>query len=455
MNAAADTHLLLPRIRSALFEIAAREPQHAPRWVLWVVCTLVIVLLAWAIFAHLDIVAVAQGRLVPQTYVKIVQPAEAGIVREILVDEGDRVKEGQVLVRLDATENTADSTAAERELAIQRLQVRRIDAELQGRPMSRQPQDDAALFSQAQAQARAHRQQFLDSIAQENASRERAVKELAASVEILRKLEKTLPSYQRSADSYEKLAAEKLVGTLQAEEKRRDATEKAQDLESQRATVDSLQAAVSQSDRRIVQLKSTYDSELRTARMDALQRATQLEQDGVKLKYRQGHLELRAPQAGTVKELATTTIGAVVQPGTVLLSLVPVHEPLLAEVAVENQDIGFVRPGHHVRLKVATYPFQKYGMLEGVVKTVIADASAQKTDSPRGVGQGGGDAPPQTQSFKAMIELREQAIGLEGAIFPLAAGMQLTAEIVEGKRSVLEYLLSPVRRVTSEAGMER
>jgi multidrug efflux pump subunit AcrA (membrane-fusion protein) len=72
--------------------------------VLWVVCTLVIVLLAWAIFAHLDIVAVAQGRLVPQTYVKIVQPAEAGIVREILVDEGDRVKEGQVLVRLDATE---------------------------------------------------------------------------------------------------------------------------------------------------------------------------------------------------------------------------------------------------------------------------------------------------------------------------------------------------------------
>src|SRR5947207_7128253 len=97
--------------------------------------------------------------------------------------------------------------------------------------------------------------------------------------------------------------------------------------------------------RRLVQIKSSYESDLRTARQEAVGRATQLEQDGVKLKFRQGHLELRAPQAGTVKELATTTIGAVVQPGTVLLRLVPVHEPLLAEVAVDNQDIGFVQAG--------------------------------------------------------------------------------------------------------------
>lgn len=446
---------LMPRIRSALFEIATREPEHAPRWVLWIVCALFTVLLIWAIFAQLDIVAVAQGRLVPQTYVKIVQPAEAGIVREILVDEGDRVSQGQVLVRLDATENTADSTASERELAIQQLQVRRIEAELAGQTMSRQVGDDAVLFTQAQAQARAHRQEFLDSVAQENAARERARKELAASVEILRKLEKTLPSYQRSAESYEKLAAEKLVGSLQAEEKRRDATEKAQDLESQRATVESLEAAVLQSDRRLVQLKSAYESDLHTARVDALERATQLEQEGVKLKFRQGHLELRAPQAGTVKELATTTIGAVVQPGTVLLSLVPAHEPLLAEVAVENQDIGFVKAGQRVRLKVATYPFQKYGMLEGVVKTVMADSSTKASNVPRGNEPGNSDAVSQMQSFKVMVELEKQAIHVNEARFSLAAGMQLTAEIMEGKRTVLEYLLSPVRRVSSEAGMER
>ncbi len=88
----------------------------------------------------------------------------------------------------------------------------------------------------------------------------------------------------------------------------------------------------------------------------------------------------QGPQAGIVKELATTTLGAVVQPGTVLLSLVPVDEPLLAEVAIENQDIGFVQPGQSVRLKLAAYQFQKYGMLEGIVKTISADAQSASQD---------------------------------------------------------------------------
>src|SRR5882757_9380193 len=105
------------RIRSAIFEIAAQEPEHAPRIVLWVVAALIASLLIWISIAQLDIVAVAQGRLVPQTYVKIVQPSAAGIVREILVKEGDEVTAGQVMVRLDPTENSADTTATERELA--------------------------------------------------------------------------------------------------------------------------------------------------------------------------------------------------------------------------------------------------------------------------------------------------------------------------------------------------
>lgn len=453
MSASAETGGMIPKIRSALFDIAGREPERAPRWALWVICTLFAVLLLWITFAELDIVAVAQGRLVPQTYVKIVQPADSGIVREILVKEGDQVAQGEVLVRLDATENTADSTAAERELTIQQLQVRRIDAELAGVPMVRLAGDDVLLFAQAQAQGKAHRQEFVDALAQEQAAGERTRKDLVAGEEVLRKLEQTLPSYLRSAKSYDELAQQKLVGALQAEEKQREALEKAQDLKSQAATVEGLQAAVAFSNRRLIQLKSSYDSGLHAERMTAQQRITQLEQDGVKLRYRHEHLELRAPQAGTVKELATTTIGAVVQPGTVILSLVPIHEPLLAEVAVENQDIGFVRSGQKVRLKVATYPFQKYGMLDGTVRTVLADASnSQEERTTRGANAANGEA---SQSFKAMIEIRTQFLHLEDARYPLAAGMQISAEIIEGKRSVLKYLLSPVQRIASEAGMER
>jgi len=142
---------------------------------------------------------------------------------------------------------------------------------------------------------------------------------------------------------------------------------------------------------------------------------------------------------------------AVVQPGTVIVTLVPLREPLLAEVSIENQDIGFVAPKQPVRLKLAAYQFQKYGMLDGVVQTVSADASEQANSS-----EAKTTSPPSNGTvFKALIELKRQELDANGLVLPLAAGMQVSAEILQGKRTVLEYLLSPVQRIASEAGMER
>ncbi|MFO1401334.1 MAG: biotin/lipoyl-binding protein [Steroidobacteraceae bacterium] len=203
----------LLRVRSALFDVATREPESAPRWTLWAIAVLLGVLLAWSLFARLDVVAVAEGRLVPLSYVKIVQPADAGIVREILVREGAHVAAGQVLVRLDPTENAADSTAVGRELGAQRLQLRRIDAELGGVPLAPESGDDPAHYEEARAQYRAHSQALLDALAQESQAGERAAKELAAARATERKLERTLPSFERTAAAYEKLAGQQLVGT--------------------------------------------------------------------------------------------------------------------------------------------------------------------------------------------------------------------------------------------------
>lgn len=451
---------LVPRIRSALFDIAAHPPGQAPRWTMWTITALFSFLVLWAFFAELDIVAVARGRLVPQTWVKIVQPAQAGIVRDILVREGDMVAAGQVLIRLDPTETTADRLAVERELAIQQLQLRRIDAELDSRMLIAADGDDARLFAQAEAQRHAHRQAYEDALAEQQAALKRAERELAAAKEVLSKLERTQPGYRRAAAAYEKLATQHLVSELQAEERRRAAIENQQDLQAQHAIVESLTAGVDEARKSIARLKSTYRSDLQTERLQVSSRIGQLKQEQVKANYQQDNLELRAPQAGIVKTLATTTLGAVVQPGTVLLSLVPGEEPLMAEVMIENQDIGFVRPGQPVRLKLATYPFQRYGMLEGVVKTVISDSQAQSAGpspqrEPNASGTESGVAS--TLAFKATIELKAQALELANAEagLPLAAGMELSAEIVEGRRTVLQYLLSPVRRVASEAGMER
>ncbi len=440
---------LVPRIRSALFEVATEDAAPARRLTLWAICMLFALLLLWALVAKLDIVATAQGRLVPQTYVKIVQPAEAGIIREILVNDGDAVAAGQVLIRLDPTESAADSSANAQQLALERLQVRRLESELAGVPLRREPSDDALLYSRVEAQSTAQRKSVADAVAQAEAARNRAARELEAEIGTLRKLEKTAPMLRSAADSYSKLASEKLVGRLEAEERQRLATEREQDLESQRATVESLRAALVVAERNAAQIRSRSRSELQSQLVEASARVGQLEQADVKLGYRNRNLELRAPQAGVVKDLATTTVGAVVQPGTVLLNLVPVGEVLRAEVQIQNEDIGFVREGLPVRLKLATFPFQRYGMLEGKLITVSADIAPQAGSSDRA------RELPSSPSYKGVVELSEQVLHGGMGQFAVAAGMQVTAEIVEGDRTVMEYLLSPVQRVASEAGQER
>jgi hemolysin D len=444
---------LAPRVRSALFDVVREEPGNSSRIALWALGALVVALFLWSVFARLDIVTVAEGRLVPQTYLKIVQPAEAGIVHELRVIEGQRVQKDEVLVRLDPTLASADRRSAASQLALKRLEIRRIDAQLERRPMRIDSGDDATLVAQVRLDGLARERAHHDEIAQEEATRARNVNELAAAREMLAKLERTLPSYEQSAQAYARLAREKLVGELEAEEKKREALEHAQDLKAQVAHVASLESSLRAQEKRLLHLTSAYLATLQVEKSERLGEVNQLTEELRKQGFREGLLELRAPQDGVVKDVATTTIGAVVQPGTVLLTLVPEHEPLRAEVYIRNEDVGFVREGQQARIKLAAYPFTKYGLLGGIVKTISADAAQvdNNVQPTREQPMTGESSSP----FKAIIELQRQTLDTRGLHLPIAAGMSVQAEIREGDRTVLEYLLSPVRKIANEAGGER
>jgi HlyD family secretion protein len=174
-----------------------------------------------------------------------------------------------------------------------------------------------------------------------------------------------------------------------------------------------------------------------------------LQQDWNKQQHRHTLLELKAPQAGVVKDLATHTPGTVVAPGTILLTLVPQDEPLIAEVWVGNMDSGFVQANQKARVKLAAYPFQKYGMLDGVVRQVGADAQEKpEAGSPQ-------TKALQDAAYRALIDLSGSHLESQGRQLKLVPGMQVNAEIHLGTRSVIEYLLSPVQKVAHEAGRER
>ena len=176
-----------------------------------------------------------------------------------------------------------------------------------------------------------------------------------------------------------------------------------------------------------------------------------LDAELAKARHKSAWLELRAPQRGVVKELGTHTIGAVVSPGTVLMSIVPIDEPLLAEVWVRHEDAGFVHTGQKARLKIAAYPFQKYGMLDGEVSRLGADASNE-------VPTATAPSPPtgsNTSAYKALVHLDRQQLEWDDHSLELSAGMQVIADLHQGRRTVLDYLLSPVQKAWHEAARER
>lgn len=451
-----------PSWNDPLHLIQNEAPPQIGRLVLWVVSVLVLLLLVWASVGQLDIVATAEGKLVPQTLVKIVQPAEAGVVKTILVKEGDQVQAGQVLVRLDPTLTQADKAGVVQDLALQLMQERRILAELGQQPMKLKTGDDAVLYAQVQGQLLARRKALSDALEQEEALLRKAQGELKSSHETLAKLQQTLPIYSKTAKAYGDLEKEGFVGNLIAAEKQREALEKEKDLHAQQATVTALAATVEAQQKKIQQLRSSLHSDLQKELAEVRARIQQLRPNLDKSTYREGLMELRAPQAGTVKDLATTTEGTVVQPGSVLMTLVPRDEKLFADVSIKNEDIGFVQVGQRAQVKLAAFPFQKYGLLTGDVVYISADAT--EMGPAKSIGQqgapgasGNSDNPASTMAtYKARIALDQQQLtGPRGQVLSVGAGMQVVAEVNQGQRTVLEYLLSPVSKAMQEAGREK
>jgi hemolysin D len=432
-----------------IIKVQQQPPSPLPRTVLYALLALFAVMLIWACVGRLDIVAVAQGKLVPQSFLKIVQPAESGIVREILVSEGEEVGAGQVLVRMDARLSEADGKTLFADLHRKRLQLRRIESELAEVPLRRQADDPADIYVQTEAQLQARRQAYLDALGAEQATLVKAQHDLRGAIEIEGKLQKTVPIYKDQAESWDKLAKEGYAGRLLALERQRTYMEVEQDLRAQAQNVAGLRALIVQSEKRIAQITSNYRQQLQNERVETGALFHKLQQDWDKQQHRHSLLELKAPQAGIVKDLATHTPGTVVAPGTILLTLVPHDEPLVAEVWVGNADAGFVRAEQKARVKLAAYPFQKYGMLDGVVKQVSADAQ-EKPESANPASKS-----VQEAAYRTLINLGSGFLESQGRQLRLVPGMQVNAEIHLGTRSVLEYLLSPVQKVAYEVGRER
>lgn len=434
----------------SILQLQDQAPSPLPRVVLWIVLALAVALALWAALGRVDVVAVAEGRLVPRSQLRIVQPAEGGVMRELLAREGERVRAGQVLARMDTRAADADAATLRNETALRRLQLRRIDAELRGAPLAAQPEDPPQLYAQVEAQREARVRAHEASLAEERSVIARARREMQAAQETRAKLAGALPVLLEQEQAFARLAKDGYAGRLMLSQRSRERLEAEQDLRAQEHRVESARATLEQGERRSAQIVAAWRAQLQAERVESEAQLARQVQEQDKLSHRQALAELRAPADGIVKDLATHTPGAVLAPGAVLMTLVPEREALVAEVWLANHDAGFIVAGQPARLKLASFPFQKYGMVEARVLRVSADSTDRVAE------RGGEPARPGAAfAYRAQLELLDHEMRLGGVRHALLPGMQLSAEIKLEDRTILEYLLSPLLKVAHEAGRER
>lgn len=425
-------------------------PVHpAPRRLACAIVALLLIALLWSLIGQIDIVAVAPGRIVVSERTKLVQPLERSVVRRVLVKDGDRVEAGQVLVELDPTTASADRTSIDEQLKSAQSELLRARTLLQAMHLSAQPAELAGGLPAgwSEAGARAARARLADEwsdiaakLARASAEVQRRQAEIVTVREMVAKLETTLPiARQREAD-FRQLAEQGFMSAHANQDRTRERIELERDLATQRARLAEAAAALKESEND----RAAFVAETRRALSEREAAAELREQQGVQEQAKAARRErlnrLRAPVAGTVQQLAAHTEGGVVTEAQALMIIVPEGARVMAEVTLENKDIGFVHEGQRAEIKLETFPFTRYGTVAAVVRTVTADAV---NDEKRGA------------IFPVTLALERSHIDVDGRTVKLGPGMNLTAEVKTGKRRIIEYLLSPVQRAAGESLRER
>ena len=450
----------------AALEIVETPPSPAGRAIGVCVILIFCIGLAWAAFGQIDVVASAQGRIVPSDRVKVIQPMEIGVVRTLVVEDGQRVKAGDVLLEIDSTINDAEARQARRDLRTTRLDIARLRAALSD---SGDPIEAFKPPADADPQQASDQRRFLESqIAEHRAKvgaldrqRQQKEAEVEATAATVAKLEAMIPVLQQRFEIRRHLASQELGSKLQYLEMLQALTEMQQELKVQQNNKRVGEAAAAAIGESRAQAVAEYRRGLFDELGKMVQKENGLAETLVKSEQKAKLQALKAPVDGTVQQLAVHTIGGVVTPSQELMVVVPANSRLEIEANIPNRDIGFIQAGQEAEIKVDTFNFTKYGLIHGHVLSFSQDSIKRpKPSDPakeKSASSVADTSEPQGQEmvYQARISLDQTDMLIDGKRVQLSPGMAVTAEIKTGSRSVLSYLLSPIQRFHQESMRER
>ncbi|MXO65953.1 HlyD family type I secretion periplasmic adaptor subunit [Altericroceibacterium endophyticum] len=433
-----------PRFLPAALEVVERPVSPTGRFTAWVLLVGLAATFIWLVFGRVDVVASAQGKIMPADDVKLVQASDTGVVRHIYVRDGDVVKKGQPLIDLDPTVSAAEQIQAEKALLASQLDVARNQAianALSGRGLHFDPPPGTPA-DVVDTQRRLIAAQFAQSeagIAGMAAARTSSLADARAATEQIKTLDQTAPVLERELDAMHGLEAKGYAPGLKLLEMER---QKHSEAGQREIAVAQRSKALSDARKYAEQLKQMREQARQTALSDLAkaQSEAMLRQEELTKAQQKSHLQrLVAPVDGTVQQLAVHTVGGVVEAIRPLMVVVP-YGALTMQAKVLNRDAGFVSPGQNVAVKLEAFPFTRYGTIPGKIESISTDAVEDKKLGP---------------VYVARITLLNSKIDRGDEVVSLGPGMSATADIRTGQRSIISYLISPIDKARREAAREQ
>jgi adhesin transport system membrane fusion protein len=419
----------------------AEQTPHGARIVVWLSALTVGVLIIWAAFAELDEVTRGEGKVIPSRQIQVLQSLDGGIVSEILAREGQVVKAGDLLLKVDPTRMVSSLRENQSQYLSLLAKAARLRALAEGsrfvppeEVLKEAPilvEQERALYESRRAEldatvgvARQQSSQRSQELISVRARREQAAQSFTLTA---KELELTRPLVKSGAVSdVELLRLERDVARYRGER------------DSANSDIPRLEAAVAESNRKIQEIELTFRNLARSELSETSAKLNALSEGSAALEDRVRQTEIRSPVNGTVKQLRVNTVGGVVQPGKDVIELVPSDDALLLEARVSPRDIAFLRPGQKALVKFTAYDFAVYGGLEATLEQIGADSVMDDKGN----------------AF-FVVKVRTVATTIGQKNLPIIPGMVAEVDILTGKKSVLAYLLKPILRAKSNAMSER
>ncbi len=446
----------------AALEIVETPPSPIGRLGAYCLVAVFTLAIVWASFGRVDIVAVSKGKIIPTGHTKIVQPFEIGVVRAILVHDGQKVKAGDGLVELDATMNQADLDHLRTDLMAARIDIARLtaalgsesDADARFVPPPGASPEQVSMGEQFLIGQVSEYRSKIAALASEQAHKQAELESQKVSIG---KIQSLLPMMEERTQMRKTLYDHQTGSKLAYLENLQELVSNQKDLDVQTSRLKEAEAGVVAAKARLDETRAEFRRGILSDLAEANRKAKGLAQDVAKSEQRTKYQALTAPIDGTVQQLAIHTVGGVVTPAQTLLAIVPADSTMEIEAMVDNQDIGFVHPGQDAEIKVDTFNFTRYGLRHGKVVSLSRDAipreSAAKPDpSKQSAADGGGLSDA---AYAARVSLDQTWMQADDKRLNLSPGMAVSVEIKTGTRRIIQYLLSPLLRHAQESLRER